>query len=32
MVKVDFKNIINNKDQALINLINVQEELIGGLY
>jgi hypothetical protein len=32
MVKVDFKNIINNKEQALINLINVQEELIGGLY
>jgi len=29
---VDFKKIINNKEQALINLINIQEELIGGLY
>jgi hypothetical protein len=29
---VDFKKIINNEEQALINLINVQEELIGGLY
>jgi hypothetical protein len=29
-VKVDFKRVINNKEQALINLIHVQEGLVGG--
>ena len=29
-VKVDSKKILNNKEQTLINLINVQEGLIGG--
>jgi len=28
-LKVDFKRIWNNKEQALINLIHVQEELVG---
>ena len=28
--KVDFKRICNNKEQALINLIHVQEGLVGG--
>jgi hypothetical protein len=28
--KVDFKMVINNEDQALINLIHVQEGLVGG--
>ena len=28
--KVDFKIVINNEDQALINLIHVQEGLVGG--
>jgi hypothetical protein len=28
--KVDFKRICNNKDQALINLIHVQEGFVGG--
>jgi len=28
--KVDFKRIFNNKEQALINLIHVQEGLVGG--
>jgi hypothetical protein len=28
--KVDFKRILNNEDQAMINLIHVQEGLIGG--
>jgi len=28
--KVDFKRICNNKKQALINLIHVQEGLVGG--
>ena len=28
--KVDFKRICNNKDQALINLIHVQEGLVSG--
>ena len=28
-VKVDFKRICNNKEQALINLIHVQEWLVG---
>jgi len=27
---VDFKIVINNEDQALINLIHVQEGLVGG--
>jgi hypothetical protein len=27
--KVDFKKIFNNKEQALINLIHVQEGLVG---
>jgi hypothetical protein len=27
---VDFKSVINNEDQALINLIHVQEGLDGG--
>jgi hypothetical protein len=27
---VDFKRIFNNKEQALINLVHVQEGLIGG--
>jgi hypothetical protein len=30
MAKVDFKRICNNKEQALINLIHVQERLVGG--
>jgi hypothetical protein len=30
LAKVDFKRICNNKKQALINLIHVQEGLIGG--
>jgi hypothetical protein len=29
-VKVDFKRICNNKEQALINLTHVQEGLVGG--
>ena len=29
-VKVDFKRVINNKEQALINLVHVQEGLVGG--
>jgi hypothetical protein len=29
-VKVDFKKILNNKEQALINLIHVQEEFVNG--
>jgi len=29
-VKMDFKRIINNEEQALINLIYFQEELVGG--
>jgi hypothetical protein len=29
-VKVDFKRILNNKEQAVINLIHVQEGLVGG--
>ena len=28
--KIDFKRICNNKRQALINLIHVQERLVGG--
>ena len=28
--KVDFKRIFNNKEQAFINLIHVQEGLVGG--
>ena len=28
--KVDFKRICNNKEQALINLIHIQEGLVGG--
>jgi hypothetical protein len=28
--KVDFKKILNNKNQAVINLIHVQEGLVGG--
>jgi hypothetical protein len=28
--KVDFKRICNNKEQAFINLIHVQEGLVGG--
>jgi hypothetical protein len=28
--KVDFKRILNNKKQVMINLIHVQERLIGG--
>jgi hypothetical protein len=28
--KVDFKRILKNKDQAVVNLIFVQEGLIGG--
>ena len=28
--KVDFKRICNNKEQVLINLIHVQEGLVGG--
>ena len=28
--KVDFKRIFNNKEQALINLIHVQEGFVGG--
>jgi len=28
--KVDFKRICNNKEQVLINLIHVQERLVGG--
>jgi len=27
---VDFKGICNNKEQALINMIHFQEELVGG--
>jgi hypothetical protein len=27
---VDFKRVINNEEQALINLIYVQEGLVGG--
>jgi hypothetical protein len=27
---MDFKRIINNEEQALINLIYFQEELVGG--
>jgi hypothetical protein len=27
---VDFKIILNNKEQAVINLIHVQEGLVGG--
>jgi hypothetical protein len=27
---VDFKRILNNEDQAVINLIHVQEGLVGG--
>jgi hypothetical protein len=29
-VKVDFKRVMNNKEKALINLIHIQERLIGG--
>jgi len=29
-VKVDFKRVINNKEQALINRVHVQEGLVGG--
>jgi len=29
-VKVDFKRVINNKEQALINLIHIQERLLSG--
>ena len=28
--KVDFKRICNNKEKALINLIHIQEGLVGG--
>jgi len=28
--KVNFKRILNNKEQAMINLIHVQEGLVGG--
>jgi hypothetical protein len=28
--KVDFKRILNNEEQVKINLIHVQEELVGG--
>ena len=28
--KVDFKRICNNKEQALINLIHIQERLVSG--
>ena len=28
--KVDFKRILNNEEQAMINLIHVQERLVGG--
>jgi hypothetical protein len=28
--KVDFKRICNNKKQTLVNLIHVQERLVGG--
>jgi hypothetical protein len=27
---VDFKRILNNEEQAMINLIHVQEGLVGG--
>jgi len=27
---VDFKRILNNKDKAVINLIHIQEGLVGG--
>jgi hypothetical protein len=30
LVKVNFKRITNNEEQALINLIHVQEWFIGG--
>jgi len=29
-VKMDFKKILNNKEQALISLIHIQEEIISG--
>jgi hypothetical protein len=29
-VKVNFKNILNNNEQVLINLIHVQDRLING--
>jgi len=29
-VKVDFKNILNNEENVLINIIYVQERLVGG--
>jgi hypothetical protein len=29
-VKVEFKRVLNNKEQAMINLIHVQEGLVGG--
>jgi hypothetical protein len=28
--KMDFKRILNNEEQAMINLIHVQEELVSG--
>jgi len=28
---VDFKRILNNEEQAVINLIHVQKELVGGI-
>jgi hypothetical protein len=30
LVKVNFKRVINNEEQALINLIHVQEWFVGG--
>jgi hypothetical protein len=29
-VKVDFKKILNNEEKVLINIIHVQERLVGG--
>ena len=30
LAKVDFKRVINNEEQALINLIHIQEGFVGG--
>jgi hypothetical protein len=30
LAKVDFKRILNNKEQAMINFIYVKEGLVGG--
>jgi hypothetical protein len=29
-VKIDFKKILNNKEQALINIIHVKKEFVNG--